>query len=170
MNQKRACITTLLIFFALGYFSPTFGQTDSNEGSNEWFEKYLYQFSSDYESLPTTKNKKKVLDYFSPDATSNIFVFNVSGTSRVQNGNLKGFESFMDNIIRSTGIVLNYDITDIVDITVKGKFASTVYKVDYEIKEADGIWVKGKETVTMAFEKQGGKVENCTLHFYPDGR
>lgn len=118
-------------------------------------EDNLFKFAEAYQGLPQTKNVENVLKYFSKDATSNIFVFNISGKSRVQNYvSVTGFEAYMNKIIASEGIVFKYEVTDIVDITIGDGIASMVYKVDYEIKEKDGLWVKGKETVTLALEKK----------------
>jgi len=131
---------------------------DNKADDRKVLEENLYTFGKAYESLPQTKNVESVLKYFDKDATSNIFVFNISGKSRVQNyTNIVGFEAYMNKIIASEGIVFKYDITDIVDITLGEGIASVVYKVDYEIKEQEGLWVKGKETVTLALEKKKGK-------------
>lgn len=132
-------------------FQVSFGQTKEEE--KKFLESYLYQFAKDYSNLPVSKNKQTVLKYFSPEATSNIFVFNISGAARVQNSNYNGFSAFLDKVLRAGEMTIDYKITDIIDIEVGEKIATAVYKVDYEIKETDGIWVKGKETVTMAFEK-----------------
>ncbi|MEL6256511.1 MAG: nuclear transport factor 2 family protein [Bacteroidota bacterium] len=128
-----------------------------NADDRKVLENMLYEFAEAYGSLPQTKNVESVLQFFSKDATSNIFVFNISGKSRVQNYKTTvGFEAYMNKIIASEGITFKYDVTDVVDITVGNGIASVVYKVDYEIKEADGLWVKGKETVTLALEKKKG--------------
>ena len=128
-----------------------------NADDRKVLEDMLYEFAEAYGSLPKTKNVESVLQFFSKDATSNIFVFNISGKSRVQNYKTTvGFEAYMNKIIASEGITFKYDVTDVVDITVGNGIASVVYKVDYEIKETDGLWVKGKETVTLALEKKKG--------------
>lgn len=145
-----------LLAFVLSLIMST-GQVmaqDEKEEDRKILEENLQKFAEAYQGLPQTKNVENVLKYFSEDATSNIFVFNISGKSRVQNyKGIAGFEAYMNKIIASDGIVFKYEITDIPDITVGDGIASVVYKVDYEIKEKDGLWVKGKETVTLALEK-----------------
>ena len=132
------------------------GQNDSDDAKA--IEKHLQDFSAAYSNLPQTKNKQNVLRFFSKDATSNLFIFNISGRSRVQNGDYKSFESYLDNVLRSSAeFRLLYNITDLVDVNVSGSVATLVYRVDYETKVPDGIWVKGNEIVTMAMEKKAGK-------------
>lgn len=164
MNLIKRIALQALILALLGSTGSLFAQDDVDE--RQVLENMLMDFAEAYESLPETKNVESVLKYFSKDATSNIFVFNISGKSRVQNfKTIVGFEAYMNKIIASEGIVFKYDITDIVDVTVGEGIASVVYKVDYEIKETDGLWVKGKETVTLALEKKKGNwvIEHYTF-------
>ena len=102
-------------------------------------EDRLREFAEAYTTIITHKNKQKVLQFFAKDATSNIFVFNISGRSRVQNSDIAGFENYLDNIMRSSGITLGYDIEDIIRVDVSGDVATVVYKVNYETKIPDGI-------------------------------
>ena len=131
--------------------------SEQEKADAKLLEQRLKDFVEAYANLPTSKNKQSVLKYFHPEATSNIFVFNITGQSRVRNSNLKEFEAFMDNLLRASELNINYDLIEIVDIEVHGPLATLVYKVNYEIKEEGGIWVKGKETVTMAMEKNRGE-------------
>ena len=68
-----------------------------NADDRKVLEDMLYEFAEAYGSLPQTKNVESVLQFFSKDATSNIFVFNISGKSRVQNYKTTvGFEAYMN--------------------------------------------------------------------------
>ncbi|MCB0851344.1 MAG: hypothetical protein KDD63_03810 [Bacteroidetes bacterium] len=144
----------LIIAFLL--IEPFSLKSQSESEDKKTIENLLKDFGSAYVNLPQTKNKQNVLRFFNKDATSNIFVFNISGKSRVQNGDLKGFELYLDNILRSPGIELVYNIKDLTDIKIFGNLSTLVYRVEYETKVPDGIWVKGNEIVTMALEKKGG--------------
>ena len=61
-------------------------------------EDRLREFAEAYTTIITHKNKQKVLQFFAKDATSNIFVFNISGRSRVQNSDIAGFENYLDPV------------------------------------------------------------------------
>ncbi|MEL6676704.1 MAG: nuclear transport factor 2 family protein, partial [Bacteroidota bacterium] len=151
MNLLKLAVAFCLMAGSLMFSQSAFGQSEEDK-----LKTHLYEFAKAYENLPQTKNKQSVLKYFDPGATSNIFVFNIRGKSGVQNGTVDGFSAFMDNLLRSNELSLKYTIVDVNSIEVVENIATAVYKVDYEIKAEDGIWVKGDETVTMAFEKKQG--------------
>ncbi|MEZ4828825.1 MAG: nuclear transport factor 2 family protein [Bacteroidia bacterium] len=135
--------------------APARISAQSDAETEKMLANQLRAFVNAYTNLPNSKNKANVLKYFSKDATSNIFVFNISGLSRVTNGDYNGFEAYLDNLLRTPGITLGYEIADLLDVEVSGNVATLVYRVNYETKIPDGIWVKGKELVSMAMEKKG---------------
>lgn len=166
MNKIRHC----LLFLLVGLFSLGLQAQDDKEATKKELETLVRDFADTYAKLPTTKNKAAVLKYFAKDASSNIFIFNISGKSRVQNGDISGFEAYMDNVIRSNGIEIGYEIADINNIHVSGENATVNYRVNYETKVPNGIWVKGSETVTLAFEKKGDmwKIIHYTIVQFED--
>lgn len=154
---KNLCYLVILFVLVAVSANTAFAQGNSSANEEKTIEAQLRAFAEAYTNLPQSKNKANVLRYFSKEATSNIFVFNISGRSRVQNGDYKGFEAYLDNLLRTPGISLGYEIRDLLDIEVNGKVATLVYRVGYETKVPDGIWVKGNEIVTMALEKTGAE-------------
>ncbi|TAE46895.1 MAG: hypothetical protein EAZ89_19175 [Bacteroidetes bacterium] len=147
--------TPVLLLLVLVCMIPQglFAQTD--EALRKELDQFLNGFVQDYVSLPKTKNKQNFLKYFAKDATSNLFSYNISGSSRVSNSDYAGLDSYLDNIIRSSGITLGYEVTEKHYTYVSPNLATIVYRINYETKEENGIWVKGIETVTMALEKVG---------------
>lgn len=154
MNQPLSRF--VLIFFLLFAGGTSFAQTAVATDEAK-LNELLTSFVDSYQSLTQTKNKQAVLQYFHPEATSNIYVFNISGKSRVSNGNVRGFEAYLDNLLRSPNLVNVYELVDDPMVNVSGGVATITYKIKYEIKEEDGIWVKGNELVTLALEKTGDK-------------
>lgn len=146
-------------------FSPAITTAQDTEAIEKELTEFLQSFGKDYANVPTTKNTESVLNYFAKDAKSNLFIFGISGRARVQNSDVNGFEAFLKTIIRSSGIELGYDIGDIHFTNVTENLATLAYAVNYEIKEEEGIWVKGNETVTMALEKrkEGWKIVHYTI-------
>ena len=130
---------------------------DKQAEIREELETFIRSFEKDYVDFPKTKDKEVLFSYFSPEVTSNIFVFNISGRSRVSNSSLKGFDAYLSSILRAVKIDIKYNINNIAYTHLSEKTATLVYTVDYETKEDKGIWVKGKETVSMALEKIGEK-------------
>ncbi|MDP5172761.1 MAG: nuclear transport factor 2 family protein [Bacteroidia bacterium] len=154
MNQPLSRF--VLIFFLLFAGGTSFAQTAVTTDEAK-LNELLTSFVDSYQSLTQTKNKQAVLQYFHPEATSNIYVFNISGKSRVSNGNVRGFEAYLDNLLRSPNLVNVYELVGDPMVNVSGEVATITYKIKYEIKEEDGIWVKGNELVTLALEKTGDK-------------
>ncbi|WNJ20839.1 nuclear transport factor 2 family protein [Pontibacter sp. G13] len=130
----------------------------ANRGSSDTekaLKTFINQFAAAYSNLPKSKNKADVLKYFDREATSTRFVFNIKGQAAVTTGNFAKFEGYLNHIIRANGIELHYNVSDIAVTYLDAEIATLAYKVNYETKEENGIWVKGLETVTMALEKSG---------------
>jgi hypothetical protein len=117
----------------------------------------LDSFVVAYRNMPDTKSPEKVLHFMSQELTYSIFVFNILGRSRMQDGNYKGFEGYLGYLARTTFETLRYDVSEVRVTQSSDQFGVLTYNVDYETKEEDGIWIKGKETVTMAMEKQNDR-------------
>ncbi|MDX2245175.1 MAG: nuclear transport factor 2 family protein [Bacteroidia bacterium] len=154
MNLLTKSMYYLALMAVMFLLKPTYLQAQTDVETEKLIISQLRAFAEAYVNLPNSKNKANVLRYFSKDATSNIFVFNISGLSRVQNGDYNGFDAYLDNLIRTQGITIGYEIGDRIDVEVSGNVATLVYRVNYETKIPDGIWVKGRELVTMALEKK----------------
>ncbi len=154
MNQ--ALQRFVLSLMVLSLWTSSFGQTSSTDEEAAALTM-LKAFVQDYQSLTETKNKQAVLQHFHPEATSNLYVFNISGQSRVLNGNVRAFEAYLDNLLRSPNLLNVYEMTGTPMVNISGNVGTLTYQVKYELKEEDGIWVKGNELVTLAVEKIGGK-------------
>lgn len=146
-----------VLVLLLGFGMCTTVRAQNVNSDEEAIRGTLTAFIEAYQALTTTKNKQAVLQHFHPEATSNIFVFNISGKSRVLNSNTRGFSAYMDNLLRSPNILNTYELSGEPLIHQNGNVATATYEVNYEIKEEDGIWVKGDEVVTLAMEKEGDR-------------
>lgn len=119
----------------------------------EIIRQQLVDFAKAYSDLPDTKDKNAILKYFSPELKSNIFYFGITGKSRIQQSDFEGFGKYLDKIIRSESLTLTYDIQNVLQCKAINNRATAVFEVVYEIKEEDGIWIKGTETVSWALLK-----------------
>lgn len=113
-------------------------------------------FAKDYVALPNTKNADRVIGYMDESLTYSIFVLTISGRSRAQRGSYENWSTYIRSLIRVDLEELRYDVSNIHVPQYSEKNGTVTYNVSYETKEADGLWVKGKETVTMAMEKKDG--------------
>ncbi|MEO0894888.1 MAG: hypothetical protein AAFY71_00610 [Bacteroidota bacterium] len=162
--MHRCLMATLFLGMMVSQVAFAQENVDKDKIKKE-LQTFVEDFADAYASIPQTKNKSEVLKYFSKTATSNIFVFNISGKSRVSNSTYAGFEAYLNNILRASNLSLTYNVGNIAYTHLGNKNSTLVYTVDYETKEENGIWVKGKETVTMALERMSGewKVVHYTI-------
>ncbi len=143
---------TLLLLATLIFSNAIFAQPANAEA--EQLKLQLNNFAAAYVSLPAHKDPEKVLKYFAQEVSTTIFYFNVSGSTRQFTDDYSGFEAYLKKIVASPSIAIKYEITDIYLSKVSGSNGVTVFAVTYENKEEDGVWVKGQETVSMAWEKK----------------
>ncbi|MCI4666574.1 MAG: nuclear transport factor 2 family protein [Bacteroidia bacterium] len=146
---------SMMTFALVLFLTPCVQAQDNDDKSaiKKELETFIRSFEKDYVSFPKSKDKEALFSYFAPEVTSNIFVFNISGKSRVTNSSLKGFDAYLSSLLRAPKVDLKYNINNIAFTHIADQTATLVYTVDYETKEDKGIWVKGKETVSMALEK-----------------
>ncbi len=155
MNHFIPRLLTVSFLMSLLCFSqPVFAQNGAN--IEQELKTLIESFATNYESLPQTKSKQSVLKFVEKDLTFSIFVLTISGSSRAQRGNYAGFEGYLDNVLRAEIETLKYDVSNIRVTQYSETNGTVVYSVNYETKQVDGLWVKGKETVTMALEKVDG--------------
>ncbi|MDX2283749.1 MAG: hypothetical protein NW241_06280 [Bacteroidia bacterium] len=152
--EIRRFLLSCLAVCSLMAAGTAYAQPD--EAARKELDQFIADFSRDYVNLPQSKNKQSFLKYFAPDATSNLYIFNLSGKGRVQNSDRNGLETYLDNILRSPSIYIGYEVTDKSVTYASQTIGVVVYRVNFEIKEETGIWVKGNETVTLALEKRAG--------------
>jgi len=153
----------LRLLVCLLFLFPLVLQAQNEAKIKAELSTFLQNFASDYEALPKTKNKQKVLKYFAPDATYTIYSHTIAGRARVQNFTIKDFAGYLESIVQASDITLGYDVGEQYFTYIGEDLATFSYSVRYETKEEAGIWVKGDETVTMAVIKEGDHWE--VVHF-----
>lgn len=151
-TQRITLASVLIGLLLTGVFMSKAQAQDNTEAE---ITAVIENFARDYVALPETKNPQTVLRYMEQDLTYSIFVLTISGSSRTQRGAYDNFATYLGSLVRTDLELLKYDVSNI-NVTQFGESSGTAtYVVNYETKETDGLWVKGKETVTMAFEKVG---------------
>ncbi len=150
----EAFLPISLILMLIGGFSLSLQAQAPPPGDEKNITAVLDSFTTAYSNLPKSKDKSSVLSHISKDLSYSIFNFSILGKSRMQEGDYKGFESYVNYLVRTSLTTLRYDVSDVRVTHTSDKLGVVTYKVDYETKEENGIWVKGKETITMAMEKR----------------
>jgi len=117
----------------------------------------LESFADDYRKMKDTKDKATVLRHIDKGLSYSIYTQNIAGRSRMLSGKYKEFESYLTHLSRVTVEELKYEVSEVNVSLANGQFGAMSYKVDFETKEAGGVWVKGQEAVSMAMTKKEGK-------------
>jgi hypothetical protein len=164
MNVIRS--TYPLLIWSFFIFSPGLLTAQSGDaGIENSIKQHIQSFADAYATLPESRNKAFVLSHFSKDMQSNIFYFGISGRARVTNSNYAGFSEYLDKMLRASGVMIKYDIKNFLYVRSIDDMATAMINVAYELKEDDGIWVKGEETASYALRKQadGWKIVHMTI-------
>jgi len=165
-NYPVLFVYSLLMLFHLPY---GFSQEDEQE---EPIREKVEAYIEAYANLVESRDKEAILGLCSKDMVSSIYYFGISGNSRVYQSDYKGLESHLNKLLRTEGIQMNYVLQEIPWVYAKEETGGAAYVVDYEIKEPEGIWVKGKETVTMGLRKINDewKIVRLTVLGFDDER
>lgn len=163
MHQTCSLMLNLLLLLGLIPAAGVLMAQDRGQDDAATIRNSVYAFAEAYSNLTKTRDKESVLRFFSKDLTSNMFYFGINGKARVENSDFPGFNAYLDKVLRSEGLTISYKVADVLRNQVNGNVATITYVVNYEIKEDNGIWVKGNETVSMAFKKI--KDEWKAVHF-----
>ncbi len=168
--MKKLLTTCCLVIILFSIICPNniLAQESEEQAIKSQVETYIQLYSNIVES----RDKDALLGLCSKDMVSSIYYFGISGNSRVYQSDYKGLESHLNKLLRTEGVELNYELQDIPWIHAKSETGGAVYHVDYEIKEPEGIWVKGKETVTIGFRKidDEWKIVRLTVLGFDDER
>ncbi|WP_291726054.1 nuclear transport factor 2 family protein [Bernardetia sp.] len=128
-------------------------------------KKNLMEFAAAYSKLGETKDVKAVMQHMAKDVTSTLVTFNISDRGSVLNSDYEGFYSYLTKIVRTDGLKINYDVTEILRNDVRGSIGIIVYLVEYEITKNKEIWSKGTETVSMVFRNDKRTGEWKIAHY-----
>lgn len=153
-NRSHLYLLSVVLWLSL-WAMPTLHAQSPGPSANVEKEltALLDSFTNAYQSLPESEDPKSVLRYVAKDLTYSLFDFNILGRSRMRSGDYKVFQNYITYLARTGLTTLRYDVSDVRITQTAENIGTLVYNVNYETKEEDGIWVKGKETVTMALEK-----------------
>lgn len=156
MNSSIQRFFLVFAFWSALLTQPLALQAQAQDDIEAELKAIVENFAKDYVGLPETKNANRVIGYMDEKLEYSIFVLTISGSSRFQQGTYNNFATYVQYLIRTDLEVLRYDVSNIHVSQYSETNGTVTYNVNYETKEADGLWVKGKETVTMAMEKKNG--------------
>lgn len=153
MNLNKKIIAGLGLILMLG---PILSFAHANQDELEEVKKTLSSLVQEIQTIPINQDKQRILQYFNKSYQSHAFSFGMNGKPSIKQINYAGLNDQIEKMVLSEGIFIKYEIIKILDGKIEDGKASLSFKIEYEIKEKTGIWVKGQEQVLMTFKKTEG--------------
>lgn len=155
----RSIVLTCLLMLPLSSYAQKktaeqLAQEKKEAATKVEIEKQLKAFAAAYSQLGKTKDVASVVQYMAPDVTSTLVTFNISDRGSVLNSDYNGFVDYLNKIVRTDGLKVDYNIKEILKNTVTGSIGIVIYVVEYSISKDAELWSKGTETVSMVFRQE----------------
>jgi len=160
MNVSGRTLKSFLITLLVLAFTHTFAQRPEAE-----IEQFIKDYAKAYENLTKTRDKESVLKYVSKDLFSTIIKSNVVDNFGLIQSSFADFDSYLDQILHTDGMEINYSVKSILRSKVRGKTGVVVAEIDAQVASRGEIWNKGTEITTFTLKqfKSGWKILNFNV-------
>lgn len=150
----------MILFVAIFAINSTYAQKPEAE-----IEKFIKDYAKAYENVSKTKDKESVLKYVSKDLFSTIIKSNVVDNFGLIQSSFADFDSYLDQILRTDGMEINYSVKSVLRSKVRGKTGVVVCEIDVQVASKGEIWNKGTEITTFTLKefKNGWKILNFNV-------
>ncbi|TAH20537.1 MAG: hypothetical protein EAZ08_05575 [Cytophagales bacterium] len=122
----------------------------------EELAKIAKSFVETYTKFSQTKDKKSILDFMSEKVSAMLVNTNVQGTVQPFTSDYAGLITYLDKLIDSEDVALDYTLSKIARVAVVGEIGTVFYDAEYKIQRDGSYWSKGFETVYLVFKKEKG--------------
>jgi hypothetical protein len=160
MNVLEKTFKSVLIILLMLASANTFAQKPEAE-----IEKFIKDYAEAYENITKTRDKELVLSYVSKDLFSTIIKSNVVDNFGLIQSSYADFDSYLDQILHTDGMEINYSVKNILRSKVRGKTGVVVAEIDVQVASRGEIWNKGTEITTFTLKqfKSGWKILNFNV-------
>ena len=161
MNLSKRSITAFLFsIMTVFIFQTGFAQKPEAE-----IERFIKDYAKAYENITKTRDKQSVLKYVSKDLFSTIIKSNVVDNFGLIQASYAEFDSYLEQVLRTDGMEVNYDVKDILRSKVRGKSGVVVCEIAVQVSSKGEIWNKGTELTTFVLKKfkSGWKILNFNV-------
>jgi len=157
-NKKIQVI--LLFVVSLFVFQTGFAQKPEAE-----IERFIKDYAKAYENIDKSRDKQSVLKYVSKDLFSTIIKSNVVDNFGLIQSSYAEFDAYLEQILRTDGMEVDYSITDILRSKVRGKSGVVVCEIAVKVSSRGETWNKGTEITTFVLKnfKSGWKILNFNV-------
>jgi hypothetical protein len=160
MKLLQKTVRNFSIILLIGVFSASMAQKPEAE-----LEKFIKDYAKAYENVTKTRDKESVLKYVSKDLFSTIIKSNVVDNFGLIQSSYADFDSYLDQLLRSDGMEINYSVKSILRSKVRGKTGVVVAEINAQTASRGEIWNKGSEITTFTLKqfKSGWKILNFNV-------
>lgn len=161
MNLSKRSISALLFFIATVFIFQT-GVAQKPEAE---LERFVKDYAKAYENITKTRDKQSVLKFVSKDLFSTIIKSNVVDNFGLIQSSYADFDGYLEQLIRTEGMLVNYDIKSILRSKVRGRTGVVVAEIGIQVSSKGEIWNKGTEITTFTLKqfKDGWKILNFNV-------
>lgn len=161
MNLSKRSINVIL-FFIVSLFVYQTGIAQKPEAE---IEKFIKDYAKSYENITKSRDKQSVLQYVSKDLFSTIIKSNVVDNFGLIQSTYAEFDSYLEQIMRTDGMEVNYDVKEILRSKVRGKSGVVVCEIEVQVSSRGETWNKGTELTTFVLKnfKSGWKILNFNV-------
>ncbi len=152
MSFKLRSSLSLKSIFIVGAMFLLIGKTYAQKPEAE-IDKFVRDFAKAYENITKTRDKESVLKYFSKDMFSTIVKSNVVDNFGLIQSSYSDFESYLDQLLRTDGMNIKYQVNDILRSKVRGKTGVVVCDISVQVSSKGEVWSKGTEITTFTLKK-----------------
>lgn len=153
--SKRSIRGSLFLILSLFIFQLGMAQRPEAE-----IETFIKDYAKAYENITKSRDKQTVLNYVSKDLFSTIIKSNVVDNFGLIQSSYEEFDSYLEQILRTDGMVVNYAVKDILRSKVRGKTGVVVCEIGVQVASKGEVWNKGTELTTFVLKqfKSGWKI------------
>lgn len=152
MNPMRSLFFRLKILLVPGLV-VLFIHTSRAQKPEAEIERFVKDFASAYENVIKSRDKQNVLQYVSKDLFSTIVKSNVVDNFGLIQSNYADFENYIDQLLRSDGMMVTYSVKDVLRSKVRGRTGVVVAEIAVQISSNGENWNKGLEITTFTLKK-----------------
>ena len=158
--SKRSINVILFIIVSLFVYQTGIAQKPEAE-----IEKFIKDYAKSYENITKSRDKQSVLQYVSKDLFSTIIKSNVVDNFGLIQSTYAEFDSYLEQIMRTDGMEVNYDVKEILRSKVRGKSGVVVCEIEVQVSSRGETWNKGTELTTFVLKnfKSGWKILNFNV-------
>ncbi len=160
MNLSKRTLKSFLITLLAFAYVNTFAQKPEAE-----IEKFIKDYAKAYENITKTRDKETILKYVSKDLFSTIIKSNVVDNFGLIQSSFADFDSYLDQILHTDGMEINYSVKSILRSKVRGKTGVVVAEIEAQVASRGEVWNKGTEITTFTLKqfKNGWKILNFNV-------